>query len=98
VLEGNRRVCAAKVLKEKYEKNPSSVDMDVITSLLDIDCLVYTGSESQPAWIFQGIRHIMGIQDWSAFNKAKLLVQLMENEGLNLTRVEKSSLVLITFI
>lgn len=89
VLEGNRRICAAKLLKTKYDMNPSSVDEDVIESLLKIDCLVYTGSEDQPAWIFQGLRHIMGIHDWSSFNKAKLLVQLMENEGFSLTEVGK---------
>ena len=89
VLEGNRRICAAKLLKTKYDINPSSVDSEVIESLVKIDCLVYTGAENQPAWIFQGIRHIMGIQDWSAFNKAKLLVQLMEDEGLSLSEVGK---------
>lgn len=88
-LEGNRRLCAAKILKQRYDADPGSVDESVIESLKEIDCLVYTGAEDQPAWIFQGLRHIMGVQDWSAFNKAKLLVQLMENENLSLTDVGK---------
>ncbi|MBE6034131.1 MAG: hypothetical protein E7222_05455 [Clostridiales bacterium] len=89
VLEGNRRICAAKLIKKKYDQNNEMVDKDVIDSLNVIDCLVYTGVESQPAWIFQGLRHIMGIHDWSAFNKAKLLVRLMDDEGLSLTQVGK---------
>ncbi len=89
VLEGNRRICAAKMLLHRYTENSSSVGEDIIDSLRNIHCLVYTGSDSQPAWIFQGLRHIMGIYDWSAFNKAKLLVKIMEDENLSLTTVGK---------
>ena len=35
------------------------------------------------------MRHIIGIQEWPAYNKARLLVQLMEDENLSLTEVGK---------
>lgn len=89
VLEGNRRICAAKTIMESYSINPDSVAKEVIESLQEIKCLVYTGSEEQPAWVFQGLRHIIGIQEWPAYNKARLLVQLMEDENLSLTEVGK---------
>lgn len=89
VLEGNRRICAAKIIYEKHSKSPQSISESVIDSIEYIECLVYTGSEQEPSWIFQGLRHIIGIQDWSAFNKAKLLVKLMEEEQLSLTEVGK---------
>lgn len=89
VLEGNRRICAAKTIMEMYESNPELVDESVIDSLKEINCLVYTGSETQASWVFQGLRHIIGIQEWPAYNKARLLVQLMEDEGLTLTEVGK---------
>ncbi len=89
VLEGNRRICAAKIIMESYSKNSESVTEDVIESLKEIKCLIYTGSEKQPAWVFQGLRHIIGIQEWPAYNKARLLVQLMEDENLSLTEVGK---------
>lgn len=89
VLEGNRRICAAKAIMESYEKSPGSVTEDVKESLKKIKCLIYTGSEAQPAWVFQGLRHIIGIQEWPAYNKARLLVQLMEDENLSLTEVGK---------
>lgn len=89
VLEGNRRICAAKVIMEMYNNNNALVDEAVIGSLKEINCLVYTGSDTQAAWIFQGLRHIIGVQEWPAYNKAKLLVQLMENEDLSLTEVGK---------
>lgn len=89
VLEGNRRICAAKAIMDSYLNNPESVAEDVVESLKKINCLIYTGSEKQPAWVFQGLRHIIGIQEWPAYNKARLLVQLMEEENLSLTEVGK---------
>ena len=89
VLEGNRRICAAKVIMELYEKNAEQVDESVVESIREISCLIYTGSESQASWVFQGLRHIIGIQEWPAYNKARLLVQLLEDEDLTLTEVGK---------
>ncbi len=89
VLEGNRRICAAKNIMENYLLDKDYASDEVIASLKDIKCLVYTGSEERPAWVFQGLRHIIGIQEWPAYNKARLLVQLMEDEGLSLTEVGK---------
>jgi hypothetical protein len=89
VLEGNRRICAAKILKQKFTDNPSSIAKEIIDSIEKIPCLVYTGTNTEASWIFQGLRHIMGIQEWSAFNKARLIVTLMEEEDLTLTEVGK---------
>ena len=86
VLEGNRRICAAKMISE-YAMDGSLVSEDVRSSLESIPCLRYIGGERDAAWIFQGLRHITGVSDWSAFNKAKLLVEQMEEEGLSLTEV-----------
>lgn len=87
VLEGNRRICAAKTLYEKYQINKDSVSSEIGDSLKTIPCLQYIGAYNQASWIFQGLRHITGLLEWSAFNKAKLLVTLMEEEGLSLTEV-----------
>lgn len=89
VLEGNRRVCAAKAILSESEKNPGSVSEEVLNSLRIIKCLEYLGSENEPAWVFQGLRHIIGIHEWPAYNKARLLVQLMQDEDLSLTEVGK---------
>ena len=86
VLEGNRRICAAKLIS-RYAQDGQRVDDAVKNSLLEIPCLIYTGQKADAAWIFQGIRHISGFIDWSSFNKAKLLVEQMESDGLNLTEV-----------
>lgn len=45
VLEGNRRICAAKNIMELYKENPEQVEESVVDSLKEISCLIYTGSE-----------------------------------------------------
>jgi hypothetical protein len=86
VLEGNRRICAAKELKRVADRD-NSIHDDIKESVARIPALVYQGTDSQAAWTFQGLRHITGINDWPAFNKARLLVSKMEDEGLSLTAV-----------
>ncbi|MCL4066701.1 hypothetical protein M3484_08960 [Pseudomonas sp. GX19020] len=58
----------------------------------EIPCILYEGIESDQnaAWVFQGIRHISGISECSAFNKAKLIVEQMDAQGLSFTEVGKS--------
>lgn len=86
VLEGNRRVSAIKTIHEQLLTD-SRIDESVLDSINVLECLEYIGDDPKAAWIFQGLRHISGITDWPPFNKAKLLVDQMEKEGLNLTQV-----------
>lgn len=86
VLEGNRRISAIKVIHEELKTN-STIDAEILNSITELECLEYVGSNNEAAWIFQGLRHISGIADWPPFNKAKLLVDQMESESLNLTQV-----------
>lgn len=88
VLEGNRRIGAAKLLSP-IGVDGSQVNTEILDSVKNIPCLEYVGTESDAAWIFQGLRHITGISEWSAYNKAKLLVEQMEQEHLNLTEAGK---------
>lgn len=88
ILEGNRRICAAKQILSASQKG-ADISEEVVSSVRVIPCLLYTGHESNAAWVFQGIRHITGVVEWSAFNKAKLLVEQMESEGLTATEVGK---------
>ena len=86
VLEGNRRICAVKMVYD-ISKTNSELHDDVIESVTNIECLEYIGTDDKASWIFQGLRHISGITDWPPFNKAKLLVDQMESEDLTLTQV-----------
>ncbi len=88
VLEGNRRICAAKKIGD-IGIDGSTISESVKDSLRDIPCLLYTGTDVDASWVFQGLRHISGVAEWSAFNKAKLLVEQMEKDELTLTAVGK---------
>lgn len=88
VLEGNRRICAAKLVSA-YSAEGEEISDEVRRTFDSIPCLQYVGTNLGASWIFQGLRHITGISDWSAFNKAKLLVEQMQDEGLTLTDVGK---------
>lgn len=83
VLEGNRRICAAKMMSTVGIQG-DIVPPDALDSLRRIPCLQYIGGEANAAWIFQGLRHITGIVGWDAYNKARLLVTQMEEEDLSL--------------
>ncbi len=88
LLEGNRRICAAKLIGP-IGMDGGQVSEEVQTSVQNIPCLEYVGTETDAAWIFQGLRHITGISEWSAYNKARLLVEQMEQEQLTLTEAGK---------
>ena len=88
VLEGNRRVAAVKQILQ-LKQSGNAIKPEVLSSVKTIPCLLYTGSDKQAAWIFQGLRHIIGIRPWSAYNKAKLMHQLLEEEGKTLSQVGK---------
>ena len=88
ILEGNRRICAAQLLSNMTEEG-EVVSEGVLESVKKISCMLYTGHDANAAWVFQGLRHIVGVAEWSAFNKAKLLVEQMEDEGISLTDVGK---------
>ena len=88
VLEGNRRVAAAKMINS-IGTDGSTLASDVLHSLEKIPCLLYVGTEQDAAWIFQGLRHITGIREWSAYNKARLLVEQMEEYNLKLGEAGK---------
>ena len=88
VLEGNRRITAAKKIVEVQRKG-APVNVSVMKSISKIQCLLYSGTDNQAAWIFQGLRHITGIRPWSSYNKAKLMSQLLQEEGKSLKEVGK---------
>ncbi|ORL10299.1 hypothetical protein A6I85_19075 [Prescottella equi] len=56
---------------------------ELLSSIQEIECLVYTGSEKDVAWILQGVRHLSGIRDWSPAQKAELIAKEHDSSGLN---------------
>ncbi len=94
VVEGNRRLCALRTLAawiDGDEIDADDLSESYLTSLRDsireIEVLVYTGTESDVAWILQGVRHLSGIKDWSPAQKAELVVKEIKERGLGFRAV-----------
>lgn len=84
-VEGNRRLAALKMLHRQIEAG--EIDEDGITdeylnklraSTVNIEVLLYKGTEGDISWVLQGIRHISGIRDWSAAQRAILVAKQVD--------------------
>ncbi len=93
VVEGNRRLAALKLLRERIgeslvaEENISDEYLDnLLDQTKDLPVLVYNGSHFDDiSWIFQGIRHIGGIRQWEPAQRAKLVADQFENGSSTFT-------------
>lgn len=97
VLEGNRRLASVKIIKERLSRGDYEITEQydesyyerLNKSLNEIEVLVYEGDEDNIAWMLQGIRHISGIKEWSPTQRAKLVSELIENQGKTFSMVGK---------
>lgn len=92
VVEGNRRLATVKFLldlklREKLRiKHWPSLSEQVADDLKILPVIVYVRrSEVVP---YMGVRHIVGIQKWDSYPKARYVVQLIES-GLSIKEVKE---------
>lgn len=92
VVEGNRRIASLKKLREAIDDD--LIDEEKITdeylanlkaATNEIEVLVYEGDEDDIAWLLQGIRHISGVRDWKPAQRARLIAQQIDGNGLSIT-------------
>ena len=89
-VEGNRRLAALKLLRQRIKDETIDEDglsLTYLENLHDstdvIPILVYQGSDTQEiSWLLQGIRHISGIRDWAPAQRARLLADQIDKHGL----------------
>jgi hypothetical protein len=81
VLEGNRRVAAAKTVRSNAPLM-ATLPEDVRASLEKFEVLVYEGGNEDIAWELQGLRHMGGVRSWGPYQQARFLVDLKERRGL----------------
>ena len=83
VIEGNRRVAAVRWLLEDYRAG-ASVDSGVLSTLEELPVLV--AEEDGPDEAFRaslmGIRHVSGISQWGGYQRARLVVEMRDELGL----------------
>lgn len=84
VVEGNRRICAIKWLIEDHEAAAVTLTADQIAGLTQINVLNLDRTDPSNASateVIMAIRHVAGIKEWGAYQQARLIVNLLEQQG-----------------
>jgi hypothetical protein len=91
VVEGNRRVAAAKILIDPNLRSQLNIKQwqDVLPAIIDdlklLPAIVYPKrSDVAP---YMGVRHIVGIQKWDSYAKARYVAKLID-QGKTISEVE----------
>jgi len=91
VVEGNRRVAAGKLLidpklrSQLNIKQWQEVPTEIVDDLKLLPAIVY--SNRQDVVPYMGVRHIVGIQKWDSYAKARYIANLID-QGKTLSDVE----------
>lgn len=91
VVEGNRRVAAAKLLIDPKLRNQLNIKQwqEVLPEIIDdlklLPAIVY--SERSDVIPYMGVRHIVGIQKWGSYAKARYIARLID-QGKTISDVE----------
>lgn len=88
VIEGNRRVAALQQIKREHE---AGIEMPghVIEVFEKVPCIVVKndGQVNYFKETLMGIRHVGGIQEWGGYQRAKLIADLKDVHGVELSDV-----------
>lgn len=90
VVEGNRRLAALKMLRTRItEAEVAEEDItneyleELLASTNELLVLVYRGNIGHDiSWLLQGVRHISGIRSWQPAQRARLVVDQIDDQGL----------------
>lgn len=92
VIEGNRRAAAAKTLLKDQKDGSVDLDEAVIESLKLLPVIIVSGEEKEKDNFHKtlmAIRHVSGIREWGAYQQAKLVVEMYEDEAESFSQVAK---------
>jgi hypothetical protein len=102
VIEGNRRVTALKWLIELHEAGKETLTDNQIINFKNLRVLLLDDLRAPASvrWIIPGLRHVSGIKEWGAFQKARAVYELRETgktapqaaQSLGLSTVEANRL------
>lgn len=91
VVEGNRRLCALKLLDQPLLAkakgwNLPEISAAVRAGIKDIPVLIQSREES---WKYTGFKHVNGPAKWSSFAKAKYIVDVHKTYGISLEDIAR---------
>jgi hypothetical protein len=91
VIEGNRRVAAMRWLKKDREGG-SPVPQELIDNFSRLQAILLEGDLKEVdslQHILMGLRHVSGIKQWGGYQRAKLVVELVDDFGLSISVAAK---------
>jgi hypothetical protein len=80
-VEGNRRVAALKWLLALHDIGKETLDAQKLKNIKELECLLLK-TELAPAsatLILPGLRHVSGVKEWGAYQKAKAVYALRKS-------------------
>ncbi|ALG61804.1 MULTISPECIES: hypothetical protein [Citromicrobium] len=92
VIEGNRRAAAVKTLLRDQEDGSVDLSDEVKSSLGALPVIIVSGEKKEKDNFHKtlmAIRHVSGIREWGAYQQAKLVVEMYEDEAESLSQVAK---------
>jgi hypothetical protein len=93
VVEGNRRLAALRLLKDAYEGRPESSKWEEISQSADCPSGLFSkipyllADSREDVQSFLGFRHVTGIKQWDADEKAGFIARLIDEKGLTYEQV-----------
>ncbi len=92
VVEGNRRVVSMRWLKKDLEGG-SPIPGDLIQSFDNLPAIILEGGDPKDINALQhtlmGLRHVSGVKQWGGYQRAKLVVELVDDFELPLSTAAK---------
>ncbi len=84
VIEGNRRVSALKWLVNLHDIGKETFEINKLKNFNTLECLLLNDAlaPSSASLILPGLRHVSGIKEWGAYQKAKA-VHALRKSGLS---------------
>lgn len=81
VVEGNRRIAALKWLIDLNESGKETLSPEQIRNFTEIEALLLDDVRAPETvkWILPGLRHVSGIKEWGAYQKARTVHMLRES-------------------
>jgi hypothetical protein len=83
-VEGNRRVAALKWLKDLHDIGKETLDEQRLKNITELECLLLKTelAQSSATLILPGLRHVSGVKEWGAYQKAKA-VDALRKSGMS---------------
>jgi hypothetical protein len=78
VVEGNRRIAAIKSLLNEHDSGEITINEQRLQELSELNVLLLKNATKEDTLLIQGIRHVPGIREWGAYERASAVSYLLD--------------------